>query len=265
MGLFSKKQEPAFELPAKLEALLQMALKDGVISDKELSVLRTEAAKHDISEDELDMIIESRKPQVPQQTQKETKKPKTISSEEVNTVIKSNLYAASDSVTQTFRKYEILCDYTTKRLEKGDSEKLHRALLTYISSIASPADKETMLDLIAHSLPYTKESLASKALKAVANVGVGALKTVSFSAKMVKVATFGKLDVANVAVDAVDNFSQLTEEVLKSNSEELANAWRSKVDSLFADAKELAGGFLNGDRQFKTKLSELSEQYKQYK
>ena len=64
MGLFSKKQEPAFELPAKLEALLQMALKDGVISDKELSVLRTEAAKHDISEDELDMIIESRKPQV---------------------------------------------------------------------------------------------------------------------------------------------------------------------------------------------------------
>ena len=61
MGIFSKKQEVAFELPAKLEALLQMSLKDGVISDKELAVLRAEASKHDISEAELDMIIENRK------------------------------------------------------------------------------------------------------------------------------------------------------------------------------------------------------------
>lgn len=265
MGIFSKKQEPAFELPAKLEALLQIALKDGQISEKELSVLRTEAAKHDISEDELDMIIESRIPQSTQQTQKEEEKQEAISSDEVNAAICNNLYSASDSIVETFQKYEVLCDYTNKKIGKTDREKLHRAQLTFISSIASPADKETMLDLLAHSLPYTKKSLASKALKAVANVGVGALKTVSFSAKMVKVATFGKLDVANVAVDAVDNFSQLTEEVLKSNSEELANAWRSKVDSLFDDAKELAGGFLNGDRQFQTKLSELSEQYKQYK
>lgn len=50
-----------------------------------------------------------------------------------------------------------------------------------------------------------------------------------------------------------------------SDAAELANPWQSKVKCLFADAKELAGGFLNGDRQFKTKLSELSEQYKQFK
>lgn len=256
MGLFSKKQEPAFELPAKLEALLQMALKDGVISDKELAVLRAEAAKHDISEAELDMIIESRKPQVPQQTQKETKKPKTISSEEVNTVIKSNLYAASDSVTQTFQKYEILCDYSSKKLESGDRDKLHRAQLTYISSISSPSDKETMLNLIAHSIPYTRKDLSSKALKTAANIGKVVMKTISMTAKVATLGMAGKV---------VDNLDELTQKAIVTNSEELANAWRSKVDSLFADAKELAGGFLNGDRQFKTKLSELSEQYKQYK
>ena len=115
MGFFSKKREPVFELPAKLEVLLQVALKDGQVSEKELSVLRAEAAKHDISEDELDMIIESRTPQVPQQTQKEEEKPsaknKCISSEEVNEVIHSNLYSASDSVTQTFQKY-----YATTRV-----------------------------------------------------------------------------------------------------------------------------------------------------
>ena len=260
MGLFSKKQEPAFELPAKLEALMQIALKDGTISDKELAVLRAEAAKHDISEEELDMIIESRMPQIPPQLQKEEEKSsaksKGVSSEEVNAIINANLYAELDSIVQTFQKYEVLCDYTTKKLEKGDRDKLHRAQLTFISSIVSPADKGTMLDLLAHSLPYTKKDLSSKALKTATNIGFVALKAVSLTAK---VATLG------IAGKAVDNLEQLAQQAIVRDAEELANAWQSKVDSLFADAKELAGGMFNGDRQFKTKLSELSEQYKKYK
>ena len=254
MGIFSKKQEPAFELPAKLEALLQIALKDGQISEKELSVLRTEAAKHDISEDELDMIIESRIPQSTQQTQKEEEKPEAISSDEVNAAICNNLYSASDSIVETFQKYEVLCDYTNKKIGKNDREKLHRAQLTYISSIASPAEKDTMLELIAHALPYTKKDLSSKALKTATNIGFVALKAVSLTAK---VATLG------IAGKAVDNLEQLAQQAIVSDAEELANAWQSKVDSLFADAKELAGGMFNGDRQFKTKLSELSRQYQQ--
>lgn len=254
MGIFSKKQEPAFELPAKLEALLQIALKDGQISEKELSVLRTEAAKHDISEDELDMIIESRIPQSTQQTQKEEEKPEAISSDEVNAAICNNLYSASDSIVETFQKYEVLCDYTNKKIGKTDREKLHRAQLTYISSIASPAEKDTMLELIAHALPYTKKNLYSKALKTATNIGFVALKAVSLTAK---VATLG------IAGKAVDNLEQLAQQAIVRDAEELANAWQSKVDSLFADAKELAGGMFNGDRQFKTKLSELSRQYQQ--
>ena len=256
MGIFSKKQEPAFELPAKLEALLQIALKDGQVSEKELSVLRTEAAKHDISEDELDMIIESRIPQSTQQTQKEEEKPEAIGSDEVNAAICNNLYSASDSIVETFQKYEVLCDYTNKKIGKTDREKLHRAQLTYISSIASPADKEIMLELIAHALPYTKKDLSSKALKTATDIGFVALKAVTLTAK---VATLG------IAGKAVDNLEQLAQQAIVRDAEELANAWRSKVDSLFTDAKELAGGMFNGDRQFKTKLSELSEQYKQYK
>ena len=254
MGIFSKKQEVAFELPAKLEALLQMSLKDGVISDKELAVLRAEASKHDISEDELDMIIESRIPQSTQQTQKEEEKPEAISSDEVNAAICNNLYSASDSIVETFQKYEVLCDYTNKKIGKTDREKLHRAQLTYISSIASPAEKDTMLELIAHALPYTKKDLSSKALKTATNIGFVALKAVSLTAK---VATLG------IAGKAVDNLEQLAQQAIVSDAEELANAWQSKVDSLFADAKELAGGMFNGDRQFKTKLSELSRQYQQ--
>ena len=256
MGIFSKKQEVAFELPAKLEALLQMSLKDGVISDKELAVLRAEASKHDISEAELDMIIENRLPQAPQQEKKKEDKPASISSDEVNVAICNNLYSASDSIVETFQKYEVLCDYTNKKIGKNDREKLHRAQLTYISSIASPAEKDTMLELIAHALPYTKKNLSSKALKTATNIGFVALKAVSLTAK---VATLG------IAGKAVDNLEQLAQQAIVRDAEELANAWQSKVDSLFTDSKELAGGMFNGDRQFKTKLSELSEQYKQYK
>ena len=256
MGIFSKKQEVAFELPAKLEALLQMSLKDGVISDKELAVLRAEASKHDISEAELDMIIENRLPQAPQQAQKKEDKPASISSDEVNVAICNNLYSASDSIVETFQKYEVLCDYTNKKIGKNDREKLHRAQLTYISSIASPAEKDTMLELIAHALPYTKKNLSSKALKTATNIGFVALKAVSLTAK---VATLG------IAGKAVDNLEQLAQQAIVIDAEELANSWQSKVDSLFTDSKELAGGMFNGDRQFKTKLSELSEQYKQYK
>lgn len=255
MGLFNRKSEQ-YQLPAKLEALLNMALKDGEITEKKLNVLRAEAAKHDISEDELDLIIESRLPKAPAKKQKEDEQPTLVSPEEVNAVISANLYSPIDSVTQTFQKYEILSDFSNKKLEKGDREKLHRAQLTYISSIVSPANKETMLELLAHALPYTKKDLSSKALKTATNIGFVAIKAVTLTAK---VATLG------IAGKAVDNLEQLAQQALVRDAEELANAWRSKVDSLFTDAKELAGGMFNGDRQFKTKLSELSEQYKQYK
>ena len=193
---------------------------------------------------------------MPAKKKKEDEQPAQVSPEEVNAVINANLYEEGDSISQVFQKYEILSDFSNKKLEKGDREKLHRAQLTYISSIVSPANKETMLDLLAHALPYTKKDLSTKALKTATNIGFVALKAVTLTAK---VATLG------IAGKAVDNLEQLAQQAIVRDAEELANAWRSKVDSLFADAKELAGGMFNGDRQFKTKLSELSEQYKQYK
>ena len=161
MGLFDKKKETQFELPAKLEMLLQLAVEDGEVTEKELAVLRAEAQKHEISEDELDMIITSR---LPKQSKLDNSSAKSkISSEEVNQIIETNMYTHGDSITLTFQKYEVLCDYSNKKIEKCDSDKLHRAKLTYISSIESPSDKEIMLDLIAHALPYAKKDLSSKA------------------------------------------------------------------------------------------------------
>jgi hypothetical protein len=247
MGLFDKKKQTGFELPEKLEMLLEIALKDGEVSEKELSVLRAEAQKHDISADELDMIIESR---MPQQTNENSD-----ATEDLSTIINANLYQESDTVVEAFQKYENLCDHSTKKISKQEREKLHRAQLTYISSIVSPADKKVMLDLIAHALPYTKKQITSKAIKTATNIGFTALKAVSITAKVATLGLAGKV---------VDNLEELTKQAIVSNAEELTNAWRSKVDSLFADAKELAGNLFSGDRQFKTKLSELSDQYKQY-
>ena len=69
-----------------------------------------------------------------------------------------------------------LCDCSGKKMESADQDKLHRARLTFISSIVSPSDKEAMLELITHCLPYTQNRLDDKALQAAASIGAGAKK-----------------------------------------------------------------------------------------
>ena len=73
MGLFSKLEEFAFGenskqsaqssesmYPQELEHLIDIAIEDGNITDKERLVLYKKAAKFDIDPDELDMVLESR-------------------------------------------------------------------------------------------------------------------------------------------------------------------------------------------------------------
>ena len=70
MGLFKKLEELAFGTttkespknmyPQELEQLIDIAIEDGNITDKERLVLYKKAAKFDIDTDELDMILESR-------------------------------------------------------------------------------------------------------------------------------------------------------------------------------------------------------------
>ena len=73
MGLFDKLEGLAFGAnskqssqssenmyPQELESLINIAIKDGTITDKERLVLYKKAAKYDIDPDELDMVLESR-------------------------------------------------------------------------------------------------------------------------------------------------------------------------------------------------------------
>lgn len=70
MGIFDKLEEFAFGAtpkqsskkmyPDDLEQLIDMAIEDGIITDKERLVLYKKAAKYDIDKDELDMVLESR-------------------------------------------------------------------------------------------------------------------------------------------------------------------------------------------------------------
>ena len=73
MGLFDKLEELAFGenskqsskssksmYPQELENLINIAIEDGNITDKERLVLYKKAAKFDIDPDELDMVLESR-------------------------------------------------------------------------------------------------------------------------------------------------------------------------------------------------------------
>lgn len=59
MGLF-KKQAKLELYPSELEHLIEIAIEDGIITDKELCVLHKKAKMLNIDPDELDMVLESR-------------------------------------------------------------------------------------------------------------------------------------------------------------------------------------------------------------
>jgi uncharacterized membrane protein YkvA (DUF1232 family) len=59
MGLFKKQVKPEL-YPSELEHLIDIAIEDGVITDKERCVLHKKATMLNIDPDELDMVLESR-------------------------------------------------------------------------------------------------------------------------------------------------------------------------------------------------------------
>ena len=59
MGLFKKQVKPEL-YPSELEHLIDIAIEDGIITDKERCVLHKKATMLNIDPDELDMVVESR-------------------------------------------------------------------------------------------------------------------------------------------------------------------------------------------------------------
>ena len=59
MGLFKKQVKPEL-YPSELEHLIDIAIEDGIITDKERCVLHKKATMLNIDPDELDMVLESR-------------------------------------------------------------------------------------------------------------------------------------------------------------------------------------------------------------
>ena len=59
MGIFKKQVKPEL-YPFELEHLIEIAIEDGIITDKELCVLHKKAEMLNIDPDELDMVLESR-------------------------------------------------------------------------------------------------------------------------------------------------------------------------------------------------------------
>ena len=226
-NLFSKKQEPQYEIPAKLEALINMVLKKGEVSEKDLAVLRAEAQKHDISEGELDLILESRLP----------KKIEWIDSQIVENIISSNIYSKEDNIEKIFQKYSSLSECGEKNLSANDRNKLCRAQITFIDAIVVPEDKEAMLDLITRAIPYSKHSM-------------------SVDAVVAGVKSFFKNFNSELGIS--DGANQNDEKVQQNQyRKSLAEAWDRKIERLIQTAKKTFGK----EKRFMDELDLLEEQF----
>lgn len=231
MGLFDlflKKQDSKYELPAKLEALLNMVLQKGSVSEKDLVVLREEAKNHGISPGELDIIIESRLP----------KKEDLLDSNEVESVIASNSYAKEDSIEIIFQKYDSLSECSEKSMSHADREKLYRAQRSFVTSIIAPKDKETMLDFISRAIPNTKYSMPVAVV--VANIK-------SFFSSI-------KSEIQSGKSQPIENDAQIQAKYKSL----LAEVWEAKLERLFKTAETKFGN----EEQFIDELQILDRQFR---
>jgi len=174
------------------------------------------------------------------------------SAEEIKTLIDTNKHLETDNVEAIFGKYEELCCFDTQRLSKEGKAKIHSAQLLYIGSIDPPRDKQELLDFIVNALLYARTSAAQSALKAVSKVGFTALKTVSIAGK---VATLG---IGSKAINSVENIAN---KAMTTDSLELINLWRQKIEVAFNYASKLEGGLFDKDKEFVARIKELKKQY----
>ena len=142
----------------ELEMLIDAAIADGEISEKERSILHKRAAAEGVDIDELDMIVDARiakakKARVSSQTEEdeEVNKPEAGESaleqftkqlQEIQNKdfqdIKGSFWKGTDTVT-------------------ADTQR-HEALMNLISTFAIPSAKKDLIDFIVYLSPYKKAS-----------------------------------------------------------------------------------------------------------
>jgi hypothetical protein len=255
MGLFDIFKKSDSGLPKELENLLNMVLENGEITDDEMAVLRAKAEKFDISEGELNIIIKNRLLKS-QPTAKEEKV--QISLDEVNEKISANLYDANDSYPRLVEKYNALLDLSAMPLDSNLKTKVHNAKLVFINSIVMPETKEGVIDLLSHTVPYSKTTLGGDVLKTLSSVGTFAAKSLMGSVGVVSsIATLGK------SKEVVNKATGVVTKAMTTNEMDEIDAWKKKLLQIVSDAKKTLGGTLfNKDADFDKKLDALAKEIK---
>lgn len=245
-----KKDSNEF-LPDDMEKLLEIALKDGDVDNRERRVLHAKAEKYRIVPEELDMIIDYRLKAI--EDKKGEVEPKkannAVDSDTFDKILAENRYRSGDSIDVMFGKYESLCDLSIMELDKRQKEKVHNAKMAYAIEFPIPQDVDEALSLVSRAMLYAKKSVGSEVAQTLTSIGFGAIKTVS---TVGKIATFGALS------KSVNQVESITKKVITSDDYELACAWKTKLQQIIADVKRKLKMF--GDKELKSRISELEKQ-----
>ncbi|MBO7134771.1 MAG: hypothetical protein J6W06_11535, partial [Bacteroidales bacterium] len=75
------------------------------------------------------------------------------------------------------------------------------------------------------------------------------------------VSVAGKVATLGMGSKVLNNVEKVANKAMTTDSLELVNAWKIKIDSAFSAAKKLEGNFLNKDKDFADRLKNLKEQY----
>ena len=174
-----------------------------------------------------------------------------VDCETFDKILKEGRYDKDDSLDVLFGKYESLCDLSMMKLDKRQKEKVHNARMTFVAEITTPQDVEQSLSLVIRAMPYARKTIGSEVAQTLANIGLGAINTVS---AVGKIATLGALS------KSMNQVESITKKAITSDDYELACAWETKLQHIIADMKKKLKTF--GDKELKSRISELEKQLK---
>ena len=175
-----------------------------------------------------------------------------VDCETFDKILKEGRYDKNDSLDILFGKYESLCDLSVMKLDKRQKEKVHNAKMTFVAEITAPQDVEQSLSFVIRAIPYARKTIGSEVAQTLANIGLGAINTVS---TVGKIATLGALSKSMNQVECI------TKKAITSDDYDLACAWGTKLQHIIADKKKKLKMF--GDKELKSRISELEKQLKQ--
>lgn len=230
----------------ELESIIEAALADGVLTDKEREVLHRRAAQEGVDADELDVVIEGKLAKMKQE--KDWLRPTPPATEKRGNIVKcpncgapvSNMSASCPECGHEFKNvkvatsvkdfFERIIEIESKR-DEDNSDKIFNQSSSLIKAYPIPSSKEDIIEFLSMATTYMSDTKKGKSRYAWLAIGVliiiiGLPLLAIEGAGLIVIGIGGYLIYKNFYVPTTNNYEK-----------KLARVWKMKCNQVITKAR----------------------------